>query len=28
MGAIGIGHPAAPAAGRPPRDPGQFIRSL
>jgi coenzyme F420-0:L-glutamate ligase/coenzyme F420-1:gamma-L-glutamate ligase len=28
MGAIGIGHPAAPAAERPDRDPGQFTLRL
>jgi coenzyme F420-0:L-glutamate ligase/coenzyme F420-1:gamma-L-glutamate ligase len=25
MGAVGVGHPAAPAPGRPPRDPGAFL---
>ena len=25
MGAVGVGHPAAPAPDRPPRDPGDFI---
>ena len=25
MGAVGVGHPAAPAPDRPPRDPGQFM---
>lgn len=25
MGAVGVGHPAAPAPGRPPRDPGDFM---
>jgi coenzyme F420-0:L-glutamate ligase/coenzyme F420-1:gamma-L-glutamate ligase len=25
MGAIGVGHPAAPAGDRPPRDPGEFM---
>ncbi len=25
MGAVGVGHPAAPAPGRPPRDPGSFM---
>jgi coenzyme F420-0:L-glutamate ligase / coenzyme F420-1:gamma-L-glutamate ligase len=28
MGAIGVGHPAAPAADRPPRDPDQFTVRL
>ncbi len=28
MGAIGIGHPAAPAADRPPRDPAAFTMTL
>ncbi len=28
MGAIGVGHPAAPAADRPPRDPDGFTRRL
>jgi dehydro coenzyme F420 reductase / coenzyme F420-0:L-glutamate ligase / coenzyme F420-1:gamma-L-glutamate ligase len=27
MGAVGVGHPAAPAPGRPPRDPGEFLVS-
>jgi coenzyme F420-0:L-glutamate ligase/coenzyme F420-1:gamma-L-glutamate ligase len=25
MGTVGVGHPAAPAAARPPRDPGDFL---
>ncbi|HEY6276252.1 MAG TPA: coenzyme F420-0:L-glutamate ligase [Streptosporangiaceae bacterium] len=25
MGAVGVGHPAAPAPGRPPRDPGEYL---
>jgi coenzyme F420-0:L-glutamate ligase/coenzyme F420-1:gamma-L-glutamate ligase len=25
MGAVGVGHPAAPAGPRPPRDPAEFI---
>jgi coenzyme F420-0:L-glutamate ligase/coenzyme F420-1:gamma-L-glutamate ligase len=28
MGAIGVGHPAAPASERPPRDPGEFTLLL
>jgi coenzyme F420-0:L-glutamate ligase / coenzyme F420-1:gamma-L-glutamate ligase len=28
MGAIGVGHPAAPASERPPRDPGDFTLRL
>jgi coenzyme F420-0:L-glutamate ligase/coenzyme F420-1:gamma-L-glutamate ligase len=28
MGAVGVGHPAAPAPDRPPRDPGDFILTL
>jgi coenzyme F420-0:L-glutamate ligase/coenzyme F420-1:gamma-L-glutamate ligase len=28
MGAIGIGHPAAPPAARPPRDPADFTLTL
>jgi coenzyme F420-0:L-glutamate ligase / coenzyme F420-1:gamma-L-glutamate ligase len=28
MGAVGVGHPAAPAPGRPDRDPGQFTLRL
>ena len=28
MGAIGVGHAAAPPAGRPPRDPDDFMLTL
>jgi coenzyme F420-0:L-glutamate ligase / coenzyme F420-1:gamma-L-glutamate ligase len=28
MGAVGVGYPAAPPAGRPDRDPGQFTLRL
>jgi coenzyme F420-0:L-glutamate ligase/coenzyme F420-1:gamma-L-glutamate ligase len=28
MGAVGVGHPAAPAPDRPPRDPGSFLITL
>ncbi len=28
MGAVGVGHPAAPAPDRPPRDPGSFLVTL